>query len=97
MPNVASNQKPEDLLVCNPNEIGTVIDRSQRLKSALWYSIGNTIDAISLEDDVNADSHYIGALTELVWSQIGRCNVGYSVSSADRPENAAQDLEAFAK
>ncbi|CAD0096224.1 unnamed protein product, partial [Aureobasidium vineae] len=41
-----------------------------RLKSSLWYSIGNIIDAISLDQDLNATPQFIGALTELVWSQI---------------------------
>ncbi|KAI4722695.1 hypothetical protein E4T48_01019 [Aureobasidium sp. EXF-10727] len=42
----------------------------QRLKSSLWYTIGNIIDAISLDQDLNATPQFIGALTELVWSQI---------------------------
>ena len=54
----------------------------QRLKSALWYSIGSTIDAISLEQNINATPQFIGALTELVWTQIA---------------NSSQDLERFAK
>jgi hypothetical protein len=44
----------------------------QRLKSALWYSIGKIIDDESLESNVNATPQYIGALTELVWTQLGR-------------------------
>lgn len=55
---------------------------TQRLKSALWYSIGTIIDAISLDQDLNATPHFIGALTELVWSQI---------------LTSGADLEAFAK
>lgn len=54
----------------------------QRLKSALWYSIGTIIDAISLDQDLNATPQFIGALTELVWSQI---------------LTSGADLEAFAK
>ncbi|PNS15715.1 Centromere protein S [Sphaceloma murrayae] len=57
-------------------------EKTERLKSALWYSIGSTIDAISLEQDINATPQFIGALTELVWNQI---------------QNAAQDVEAFTK
>jgi len=40
------------------------------------------MDAISLEQDINATPHFIGALTELVWTQIA---------------NASLDLEAFVK
>lgn len=49
-----------------------------KLKAALWYSVGQKVDDL----DVTATPHAIGALSELVWSQI---------------ENVAQDLEAFAK
>ncbi|GAB7344573.1 hypothetical protein MBLNU457_3071t1 [Dothideomycetes sp. NU457] len=57
-------------------------EKVERLKSALWYAIGNTIDAISLEQNINATPQFIGALTELVWAQI---------------ENVSLDLEAFTK
>ncbi|KAI4747365.1 hypothetical protein E4T50_02340 [Aureobasidium sp. EXF-12298] len=57
-------------------------DKVDRLKSALWYSIGTIIDAISLDQDLNATPQFIGALTELVWSQI---------------LTSGADLEAFAK
>ncbi|THX54267.1 hypothetical protein D6D08_09495 [Aureobasidium pullulans] len=43
---------------------------SQRLKSSLWYSIGSIVDAIALDQDLNATPQFIGSLTELVWSQI---------------------------
>lgn len=42
----------------------------QRLKSALWHSIGQTIDAIAAEQDINATAQFMGALTELVWTLI---------------------------
>ncbi|THY13759.1 hypothetical protein D6D01_08280 [Aureobasidium pullulans] len=42
----------------------------QRLKSSLWYSIGSIVDAIALDQDLNATPQFIGSLTELVWSQI---------------------------
>ncbi|CAC9889580.1 unnamed protein product, partial [Aureobasidium pullulans] len=41
-----------------------------RLKSSLWYSIGSIVDAIALDQDLNATPQFIGSLTELVWSQI---------------------------
>jgi hypothetical protein len=42
----------------------------QRLKSALWYSIGQFVDDKCLEQNLNATPQFIGALTELVWTQI---------------------------
>ncbi|KAF2766140.1 hypothetical protein EJ03DRAFT_191930 [Teratosphaeria nubilosa] len=56
--------------------------KDEKLKSALWYSIGKTVDSLACEQDFNATPQFIGGLSELVWSQI---------------QNAANDLEAFAK
>jgi hypothetical protein len=56
--------------------------KEEKLKAALWYSVGQMVDAVALSQDLNATPHFIGGLSELVWAQI---------------ENAAQDLEAFAK
>lgn len=49
----------------------TDADREERLKSALWYSVGQYIDEECLSSDVNATPQFIGALTELVYTQIG--------------------------
>lgn len=46
--------------------------RIQRLKSALWFSIGKIVDEETLRLGVNATPQFIGALTELVWAQLGR-------------------------
>ena len=43
---------------------------TQRLKSALWYTIGQYIDEESLSSSLNATPQFIGALTELVYTQI---------------------------
>ena len=48
-----------------------ILTRLQRLKSALWYSVGQFVDDKSLESDLNATPQFIGALTELVYTQIG--------------------------
>ncbi|KAI7238226.1 hypothetical protein KC330_g2738 [Hortaea werneckii] len=56
--------------------------KEDKLKATLWYSIGQTVDAVSMNQDVNATPHFIGGLSELVWAQI---------------ENVTADLEAFAK
>lgn len=44
----------------------------QRLKSALWFSIGKIVDEETLKLGINATPQFIGALTEMVWAQIGR-------------------------
>ncbi|KAK0834718.1 MHF histone-fold complex component [Friedmanniomyces endolithicus] len=54
----------------------------ERLKAALWYSTGQTVDAVAVSQNLNATPHFIGGLSEMCWAQI---------------ENIAQDLEAFAK
>ncbi|KAL2044213.1 hypothetical protein N7G274_002918 [Stereocaulon virgatum] len=54
----------------------------ERLKSALWFSIGKIVDEETLKLGVNATAQFIGALTEMVWAQI---------------ENVSTDLENFAK
>ena len=43
----------------------------QRLKSALWFSIGKIVDEETIKLGVNATPQFIGALTEMVWAQIG--------------------------
>jgi centromere protein S len=44
----------------------------ERLKSALWYSIGKIVDQESIQRSRNATPQFIAALTDLVWHQIGR-------------------------
>ena len=44
----------------------TDAEKQERLKAALWYSVGQTIDSVSLAKDINATSHYIGALSEML-------------------------------
>lgn len=44
---------------------------AQRLKSALWYAVGQIVDEECLKRNRNATPQFIGALTELVWTQIG--------------------------
>ncbi|OXV09755.1 hypothetical protein Egran_02482 [Elaphomyces granulatus] len=43
----------------------------ERLKSALWLSIGKIVDEETIKMGVNATPQFIGALTEMVWAQIG--------------------------
>ncbi|KZZ96498.1 Histone-fold protein [Moelleriella libera RCEF 2490] len=56
-------------------------DDSERLKSALWYAVGQIVDEECLRRNRNATPQFIGALTEMVWTQV---------------ENVAIDLESFA-
>ncbi|CAO2650844.1 Nn.00g091410.m01.CDS01 [Neocucurbitaria sp. VM-36] len=62
-------------------------EREERLKSALWYAIGNYIDnstflsSPSSNAASNATPQFTGALTELIYTQIA---------------NTARDLETFA-
>ena len=56
--------------------------KNVKLKAALWHAIGQTVDSIAVNQDLNATPHFIGGLSEMVWSQI---------------DNVARDLEAFAK
>ncbi|KAK5791788.1 hypothetical protein VI817_007097 [Penicillium citrinum] len=58
------------------------IGLEERLKSALWLSIGKIVDEETIKLGVNATPQFIGALTEMVWAQI---------------ETVSQDLESFAK
>lgn len=41
------------------------------MKSALWLSIGKIVDEETIKLGVNATPQFIGALTEMVWAQIG--------------------------
>ena len=43
----------------------------QRLKAALWFSVGKIVDEEALKLGINATPQFIGALTELLWAQIG--------------------------
>lgn len=57
-------------------------NKEEKLKAALWYAMGKTIDGVAVAQDINATPHFIGGLSEMVWGQI---------------QTVAQDLEAFAK
>jgi centromere protein S len=74
----------------------------QRLKASLWFSIGKIVDEESLRLNSNATPQFIGALTEMVWAQIGRPSYPLSVSfqglsNTSQLENVAIDLESFAR
>ncbi|GME52974.1 apoptosis-inducing taf9-like domain 1 family protein [Neofusicoccum parvum] len=62
--------------------------KEERLKSALWYSIGQFVDAQCQLRDHNATAQFIGALTELVWTQIA--SASRDLSTFARHANRAQ-------
>ncbi|KAL5359939.1 kinetochore component CENP-S-domain-containing protein [Aspergillus floccosus] len=75
-----------------PNE---EVGLEERLKSALWLSIGKIVDEETIKLGINATPQFIGALTEMVWAQIDLI-----VARADERfllETVSQDLESFAK
>ncbi|KAL8327611.1 hypothetical protein RB597_003777 [Gaeumannomyces tritici] len=55
-------------------------DTRERLKAALWFSIGKIVDEETMKRQRNATPQFIGALTDMVYTQI---------------ENVAKDLESF--
>ncbi|KAI2624504.1 kinetochore component CENP-S-domain-containing protein [Xylaria nigripes] len=57
-------------------------DAQERLKTALWFAIGKIVDEETLRRNRNVTPQFIGALTEMVWTQI---------------ENVAMDLESFSR
>jgi centromere protein S len=75
----------------------------QRLKASLWFSVGKIVDEESLRLNTNATPQFIGALTEMVWAQIGVGSDPLPVcpkNPADSDlsiENVAIDLESFSR
>ncbi|TPX10454.1 uncharacterized protein E0L32_008673 [Thyridium curvatum] len=67
-------------------------DIQERLKAALWFAIGKMVDEESMRRNRNATPQFIGALTEMVWAQIGQ-----SCALNIPEENVAIDLESFSK
>ncbi|KAI5921367.1 kinetochore component CENP-S-domain-containing protein [Camillea tinctor] len=57
-------------------------DVREQLKAALWYAVGKMVDEETLRRNRNVTPQFIGALTEMVWTQI---------------ENVAMDLESFSR
>ncbi|KAI0129940.1 kinetochore component CENP-S-domain-containing protein [Xylariales sp. AK1849] len=54
----------------------------ERLKAALWFAVGKIVDDESLRRNRNVTPQFIGALMEMVWTQI---------------ESVAMDLESFSR
>lgn len=55
----------------------------QRLKAALWFAVGKMVDEETLRRNRNVTPQFIGALTEMVWSQIG--NAAFLTPSMSPP------------
>ena len=60
-----------EMHVPHPLRLSSSANASQRLKATLWFSIGKIVDEESLRLNINATPQFIGALTEMVWAQIG--------------------------
>ena len=69
--NEASAAEANEVRPSTSPMLSTADSPAQRLKAALWYSIGQIVDDESLRTNTNATPQYIGALTELAWSQLG--------------------------
>ncbi|CAK7207680.1 MHF histone-fold complex component [Sporothrix eucalyptigena] len=54
----------------------------QELKSALWSAVSDLVDQESIKQNRNATPQFIGALVDMVWTQI---------------ESVAVDLESFSR
>ncbi|CAK7263388.1 MHF histone-fold complex component [Sporothrix epigloea] len=54
----------------------------QELKSALWSAVSDMVDQESIKQNRNATPQFIGALADMVWTQI---------------ESVAADLESFSR
>lgn len=54
-----------------PDSIGDDSQLTDRLKSTLWYHVGKLVDEETINLGVNATPQFMGALTELLWTQIG--------------------------
>ncbi|CAK7265469.1 MHF histone-fold complex component [Sporothrix epigloea] len=54
----------------------------QELKSALWSAVSDMVDQESIKQNRNATPQFIGALADMVWTQI---------------ESVAVDLESFSR
>ncbi|KIH88388.1 apoptosis-inducing TAF9-like domain 1 family protein [Sporothrix brasiliensis 5110] len=54
----------------------------QELKSALWSAVSDLVDQESIKQNRNATPQFIGALADMVWTQI---------------ESVAADLESFSR
>jgi centromere protein S len=57
-------------------------EKEQKLKAALWYSVGQIVDAVTMSQGLHTTPHFVGGLSELCWAQI---------------ENATRDMETFAR
>lgn len=62
--------------------------------------MGKIVDEESLRRNRNVTPQFIGALMEMVWTQIGRassCPPGAAREADSLPESVAMDLESFSR
>lgn len=46
-------------------------DMRERLKASLWFAVGKVVDEETARLGTAATPQFIGAMTEMVWAQIG--------------------------
>ncbi|KAL9583351.1 MAG: hypothetical protein Q9212_002760 [Teloschistes hypoglaucus] len=73
----------------------------ERLKAALWFSVGKIVDEETFKLGVNATPQFIGALMEMIWAQIGRQSrprlATWDRTLTTDPGNVSEDLQSFAR
>ncbi|KAK8918017.1 Centromere protein S [Metarhizium anisopliae] len=69
-------------------------DDRERLKSALWFAVGQIVDEECLRRNRNATPQFIGALTEMVWTQI---DLESFANHASRPNVTTEDVLLLAR
>ncbi|KAF3348339.1 Dihydrodipicolinate synthase-like protein [Verticillium dahliae VDG1] len=69
-------------------------DTRERLKAALWFAVGQMVDEESMKKNRNATPQFIGALTEMVWEQIGK---SLATRHAGRTTVTADDVVLLAR
>lgn len=65
------------------NGSGSESQMGDRLKSTLWYHVGQLVNEETINLGMNATPQYIGSLTELVWAQIGKWSIDINVVFLD--------------
>lgn len=58
----------------------------ERLKASLWFSIGKIVDEETVRLNTTATPQFIGAMTEMVWAQIGTSTFPNSTAASLQEE-----------
>ena len=63
--------RPRQVASQNMPDTSDKSELQAKLKSSLWYHVGQMVDDATLDSGTNATTQFTGALTELVWAQLG--------------------------